>query len=577
MSGRRGRAKRRVLSLMAAGLFLGGGLAHAGIPEPPILLFGKVFDEGVNLVTDGEMVWTLAGGGSEVTVRTELQSLEGAGGPYSYVVMIPLETAVAEFPVGDDALPVTADAITYTRSMTVTGTDISYSDTISVSRDTVGTVARVDVGLPEDYHSGDTDYDWHFSLRELLRMIELYTGSDTHEYHCDALGEDGYALEAGTQDCDRHSSDYEPGGEWVISEGELLRMIDLFSATMEHAYCVDEETEDGFRPGPCGGDKYRAPATALLQAQQLDFCRVVVAGADLSGGVLYVTVHVSGLEPAVITSLGLVEHVPAGCIFDGLVGGEVPGIAPPVGKDGRLSFIWFPTPAGDFSFTYRLRRADGGILENEWAGLRGAGLYRVAGVAGTHRSPVRWCDDADGVEVHGVPLPETLIEQPKPRIAPRFVLGQRVVTPEDRASALRELLRELLGQTQPRPKTPASDSATVLASADPMLTAETLVRPPALAENVELSDARDPMVTDTDLDTLSDAGEGAEDPDGDGIPNYLDTDSDADGVDDAREANLGSDPYLLGVASEVPVAVWPAAALFIGLGGLVFVRRQRRR
>jgi len=44
-----------------------------------------------------------------------------------------------------------------------------------------------------------------------------------------------------------------------------------------------------------------------------------------------------------------------------------------------------------------------------------------------------------------------------------------------------------------------------------------------------------PLVTDSDGDGIPDADEGTNDPDDDGIPNYLDTDSDGDGTPDADE------------------------------------------
>jgi len=47
--------------------------------------------------------------------------------------------------------------------------------------------------------------------------------------------------------------------------------------------------------------------------------------------------------------------------------------------------------------------------------------------------------------------------------------------------------------------------------------------------------------TDTDGDGIDNHVEGLDDPDGDGIPNYLDTDSDGDGIDDSDEGDGDSD------------------------------------
>ncbi|NJM14429.1 MAG: fibronectin type III domain-containing protein [Bacteroidales bacterium] len=73
---------------------------------------------------------------------------------------------------------------------------------------------------------------------------------------------------------------------------------------------------------------------------------------------------------------------------------------------------------------------------------------------------------------------------------------------------------------------------------------------------------------DADGDGLSDLDEGTADPDGDGTPNYLDLDSDDDGLPDADEVQLhGSDPYLADTdgdgiddAAEVAAGTDPAQA-----------------
>jgi len=50
-------------------------------------------------------------------------------------------------------------------------------------------------------------------------------------------------------------------------------------------------------------------------------------------------------------------------------------------------------------------------------------------------------------------------------------------------------------------------------------------------------------VYDSDGDGIIDADEGTDDPDEDGIPNYLDDDSDNDGLSDGDESTLGTDPF----------------------------------
>jgi hypothetical protein len=67
---------------------------------------------------------------------------------------------------------------------------------------------------------------------------------------------------------------------------------------------------------------------------------------------------------------------------------------------------------------------------------------------------------------------------------------------------------------------------------------------------------------DIDGDGILDSVEGLDDPDSDGLPNCLDTDSDGDGVSDRIEHALGSKPYDPLDPTDVPAA---------GLGGLTFL------
>ena len=81
-------------------------------------------------------------------------------------------------------------------------------------------------------------------------------------------------------------------------------------------------------------------------------------------------------------------------------------------------------------------------------------------------------------------------------------------------------------------------------------------------------------LTDQDEDGLLDTDEGTGDPDGDGLPNYLDTDSDDDGVDDGLEHRFGYDPYDEASTPQLPIAAWPLLLIAPLLG--VFCLRNRR-
>jgi len=71
-------------------------------------------------------------------------------------------------------------------------------------------------------------------------------------------------------------------------------------------------------------------------------------------------------------------------------------------------------------------------------------------------------------------------------------------------------------------------------------------------------------IPDADNDTIPDATEGTGDADGDGTPNYLDTDSDNDGINDHNEWALGTDPYDAASPAQAPIS----AAASIAAAGL---------
>jgi len=80
---------------------------------------------------------------------------------------------------------------------------------------------------------------------------------------------------------------------------------------------------------------------------------------------------------------------------------------------------------------------------------------------------------------------------------------------------------------------------------------------------------------DADRDGILDREEGQDDPDEDGLDNYIDSDSDGDGVYDITEAGLGTDPYDTANPTEAPIAWWPIA--FALLAASLVVLRTRRK
>ncbi len=111
------------------------------------------------------------------------------------------------------------------------------------------------------YHSADTNRDWRLSLSELLRVIELYnTRSGTQRtgryqvaegtadgFNGDSSSADGAPLELPRY----HSGDYNRDGHFSLSE--LLRVIELYNTragtTRTGTYRAAEGTDDGFAPG----------------------------------------------------------------------------------------------------------------------------------------------------------------------------------------------------------------------------------------------------------------------------------------------------------------------------------------
>jgi hypothetical protein len=79
--------------------------AFAGIPEPGLVLRGKVFNSSAVQQFTGtlQLTFTPQGSGEAVVVTTLLRNLPGDDGPYSYQVIVPLETRVSGFPENNDS------------------------------------------------------------------------------------------------------------------------------------------------------------------------------------------------------------------------------------------------------------------------------------------------------------------------------------------------------------------------------------------------------------------------------------------------------------------------------------------
>lgn len=94
----------------------------------------------------------------------------------------------------------------------------------------------------ETTHSADRDANGVIDIDELLRVLQLFS---FRHYHCDALGEDGFAQGTGETCCAPHDSDFAPKN-YQISLNEVLRIIQIYNAL---GYFRCDEGEDGFCPG----------------------------------------------------------------------------------------------------------------------------------------------------------------------------------------------------------------------------------------------------------------------------------------------------------------------------------------
>lgn len=364
--------------------------AHGGVPHPGFVLYGKVLDGDGLEINAGQLVWTFTpeGGGTPVTLTVELDTIEGQGGPYAYRVLVPFEIAVPGYPVSAEALELPSASASYVRQGSLSGTPVTMQHVVSLSSADVGAAKRVDVcvGCREEAftkHSADTDGNLRFSLSELLRTFELHTATPTHDYHVNPLMKDGYGVGPGDRNGAPHTGDYDDGSDWTLSGREIVRMIDLFNGTPDHAYSSDATTPDGFKKdngGAKSAEKTGAVGDGLQLAQAASLAAPIAGQVTISGGgvgaragVVDVHVALSG-NSAGVTALGLSDVLPAGAVLDGVAAGGPP-LAPKAGTTGPVDFAWFPVPALPASFSYSLNISQ--VNADDFLGSNAEGYYRL--------------------------------------------------------------------------------------------------------------------------------------------------------------------------------------------------------
>lgn len=366
------------------------GAAHAGIPQPGIVLYGQVSDENGVPLHNGELTFTYTPslGGDPIDVTARLRTIDGPGGPYSYRALLPFEAATEMFPATGDAVPVTMDAVEYVREGQVSGTSVTMTHNVFLSTTDISSAQRVDVCVGCDpvvktVHSADTNEDYRFSLSEFLRVVEFYRATPGHDYHVNAASRDGYAVGDGPKTGYPHTGDYIEGADWKMGVNELLRMIDLFTSTPDHTYSMNLESEDGFQKGFSAKS---APAVKSA-ASQLTMRRTVRGGAIGAGPVLDFTLQVDGAVSDGLSGMAVTEALPEGWTISATSQNSGALIAPEPGDGGSVDFAWMQAPTFPYTTAYQVAFTPGTNVAADFANLSGAGFYRTRTTAGEYVVP----------------------------------------------------------------------------------------------------------------------------------------------------------------------------------------------
>jgi len=155
--------------------------ADAGIPEPGVILYGKVISPEGNLITEGSLTWVYRPAASQdhVTVTTDLYELYAQNDVFSYVVRIPAQQSVEGIPVQTDALLLDETAVSYTRSASYAEKTLAFdgASTVALSLAERGVVERVDLYLGHRV-LGDIDGDEVPTAVDVQNVVNAALGLD---------------------------------------------------------------------------------------------------------------------------------------------------------------------------------------------------------------------------------------------------------------------------------------------------------------------------------------------------------------------------------------------------------------
>jgi hypothetical protein len=132
--------------------------SNAGLPEPGVVLYGKVYQDGF-LATSGTLVFTYSSASAQtVTVTTDLGRFKRLDGDeYSYALELPADLSVAGQSQEPNTLLFSPNAILYSRSATLNGAPLPFvpgtATDVQISGASRGSSERVDFLLSGDIPS----------------------------------------------------------------------------------------------------------------------------------------------------------------------------------------------------------------------------------------------------------------------------------------------------------------------------------------------------------------------------------------------------------------------------------------
>ncbi len=219
---------KKMIQLTCAGLIslTLGSVALAGLPQPGLVVYGKVYQSGQEL-QEGAVEWTyLAGSGQPVTVTAFIVEDEfGSGNEYLYTAIIPAERNLAGFPSRKGAINLTGGQMQFSRNATVNGlpaqiASSTLGETFALNaQQALGFIERVDLLLRTDADCcpGDADGNLVVNLAD-YRAVRDNFGDASPEF--------------GDADC-----------SGFVNSFDYLAVRDHFGQS-----CFDARWEPGFLP-----------------------------------------------------------------------------------------------------------------------------------------------------------------------------------------------------------------------------------------------------------------------------------------------------------------------------------------